>query len=392
MAKLLIVDKERATRKSLGDLFEKENYHVITCESADACKTLIGKNPYDLIIYDADMPDVDGYSFINIVINRQLGTPVILFGANPTAEYVSKCLHAGVEYFFEKPFPLKELITEVRHILTNAPVELQKKEVKVKSKKESGAIPEITGNSRAILAIKEDIRRIAPRYNRVLITGDNGTGKELVARWLHELSNHKDAPFIAVNCAAISSELIEATLFGHEKGSFTSADKQCIGKFELANGGTLFLDEIGDMSLVAQSKVLRALQENKICRVGGMKDIDVDVKVVAATNKNLREEILRGNFREDLYYRLNVIPIHVPPLVERRDDIPLLVEQFNRLLSNKWQTEMVEVTPEAMYMLQQREWPGNIRQLQNIVERLMLFSDDRKITPSLVERHCCNEW
>lgn len=391
MAKLLIVDKERATRKSLYELFLNEKYDIEACESADECKAHIGKTKYDLIIYDADTPALDGYSFMNMVNNRELNTPVILVGANPSANYVSKCLHGGAEYFFEKPFPLRELLAEVRHILANVPDKQQKKEVKVKCKKDGETIPEITGNSPRIMAIKEIIRKIAPRYSRALITGANGTGKELVAHWLHELSDRKDAPFIAVNCAAISSELIEATLFGHEKGSFTSADKQCMGKFELANGGTLFLDEIGDMSLAAQSKVLRALQENKICRVGGMKDIDVDVKVVAATNKNLQEEILKGNFREDLFYRLNVIPIHVPPLAERREDIPLLVDQFNRLLSTKWHTEVAEVTPEAMSMLQQRDWPGNIRQLQNVVERLLMFSDDRKITPSLIESHCCNE-
>lgn len=391
MAKLLIVDKERAIRKSLKDLFQNEKYDIETCESADECKVLIAKNKYDLIIYDANTPMLDGCSFMNMANNRELNTPVILSGTHPTAEYVSKCLHSGVEYFFEKPFPLKELLTEVRYVLSRAPEPLHKKEEKVKCKKEEETIPEITGNTPRIVAIKDIIRKIAKRYSRVLITGANGTGKELVARWLHELSERKNGPFIAVNCAAISSELIEATLFGHEKGSFTSADKQCMGKFELANGGTLFLDEIGDMSLAAQSKVLRALQENKICRVGGMKDIDIDVKVVAATNKNLHEEILKGNFREDLFYRLNVIPIHVPPLVERRDDIPLLVDQFNKLLSTKWHTDVAEVTPEAMKMLQQREWPGNIRQLQNVVERLLMFSEDKRITTGLIENHCCNE-
>lgn len=332
------------------------------------------------------MPELDGYSFINLLNNREISIPVIMFAMHPTAEFVTKCLHEGVEYFFDTPFPLKELLMEVRRITAGVP---PKKEKRDSAAKETRKIPEITGATPKMMDIKATIKIVAQKYSRALITGANGTGKELVACWLHEYSDRKAGPFVAVNCAAISSELIEATLFGHEKGSFTSADSQHIGKFEMANGGTLFLDEIGDMSLAAQSKVLRALQENKICRVGGNKDIDINVKVIAATNKNLYEEMLKGNFREDLFYRLNVINIHVPALCDRRDDIPLLIEQFNRLLSEKWNQEPKEITPEAIEMLKNKDWPGNIRQLQNEMERLIIYAQDDKITPSLIEKYCC---
>lgn len=386
MAKLLIVDNDRGTKKSLTELFENEKYIVTACESADDCKRLISKGKYDLIIFRANMPELDGYSFINLLNNRGISIPVIMFAMHPTAEFVTKCLHEGVEYFFDTPFPLKELLMEVRRITAGAP---PKKERRESAAKESHKIPEITGTTPRMMDIKATIKIVAQKYSRALITGANGTGKELVACWLHEYSDRKGGPFVAVNCAAISSELIEATLFGHEKGSFTSADSQHIGKFEMANGGTLFLDEIGDMSLAAQSKVLRALQENKICRVGGNKDIDINVKVIAATNKNLYEEMLKGNFREDLFYRLNVINIHVPALCDRRDDIPLLIEQFNRLLSEKWNQEPKEITPEAIEMLKNKDWPGNIRQLQNEMERLIIYAQDGKITPALIEKYCC---
>ena len=385
MAKILVIDHQRASRNNLVEILELEKYNVTACEYATDCKRLILKNKYDLIIYNAHMPDMNGVSFINYVHNKDIDTAIIMTTDKPDLDIIVKCMREGVVDFIEKPFDVNRLLVSVKQILSKVGL---KKEFKQLHKKVIETIPEIIGSSSQVMEIKRMIERVSGSDVRVLITGSNGTGKELVARWLHELSPRKAEPLIEVNCAAIPNDLIESELFGHEKGAFTSASDKHIGKFELANGGTLFLDEIGDMSLSAQAKVLRVLQEGKICRVGGTKEISVDVRIFAATNKDLIAEIARSNFREDLYHRLNVIPIHVPKLAERSEDIPLLVNKFILSISKRRGEAPKEITKEAMLLLQNRPWPGNIRELQNNIERLVILCDG-VIVPTDIDQYCC---
>lgn len=387
MAKLLVIDNQRSIRKNLTELLENEKYAVTTSDNTEECKNLLIKNKYDLVIYNAYMPDLDGIGFLNFLKNKDVDVAVIMSADHFEVDDVIKCMREGAYDFIERPCNLHKLLFAVRNALSNISL---KKECRKLHVRVIETIPEIMGTSPQMQAIKKMIQKVSKCESRVLITGANGTGKELVARWLHELSNRKASPLIEVNCAAIPNELIESELFGHEKGSFTSADSKRIGKFEQADGGTLFLDEIGDMSLSAQAKVLRALQENKIGRVGGVKDIDVDVRVIAATNKNLREEITKGNFREDLYHRLNVIQIHVPSLAERKEDIPQLINQFNESLSKRRGVLPKVITEEAISALQNRAWTGNIRELQNMVERLIILCDDT-VTSEDISTYCLCE-
>ncbi|MGQ3012541.1 MAG: sigma-54-dependent transcriptional regulator [Flavobacteriales bacterium] len=385
MSKILIIDDERAIRRSIREILEYEKYEVV--EAEDGMKGLdeAAKNDFDLIFCDIKMQKMDGIEVLEQLMQRQTDTPVIMISGHGNIETAVDCLKMGAYDYLAKPIDLNRLLVSVRNALDRKSLV---KETKVLKKKiqQKGTGTEIVGTSKAILEIKSLIDRVAPTDARVLITGSNGTGKELVARSLHEKSRRAEMPLLEVNCAAIPSELIESELFGHEKGSFTSAIKQRKGKFEQAHGGTLFLDEIGDMSLPAQAKVLRALQENKISRVGGDGDISVDVRILAATNKDLAEEIAKGNFREDLYHRLNVIPIHVPALNDRKEDIPLLANHFLNLITEEQNLPRIEFTPDGLSALQELNWPGNIRELRNVIERLLILCND-KITAEDVETY-----
>ncbi|MBL0912986.1 MAG: sigma-54-dependent Fis family transcriptional regulator [Bacteroidia bacterium] len=385
MSKILIIDDERAIRRSIREILEYEKYEVV--EAEDGMKGLdeAAKNDFDLIFCDIKMQKMDGIEVLEQLMQRQTDTPVIMISGHGNIETAVDCLKMGAYDYLAKPIDLNRLLVSVRNALDRKSLV---KETKVLKKKiqQKGNGTEIVGTSKAIQEIKSLIERVAPTDARVLITGSNGTGKELVARSLHEKSRRAEMPLLEVNCAAIPSELIESELFGHEKGSFTSAIKQRKGKFEQAHGGTLFLDEIGDMSLSAQAKVLRALQENKISRVGGDGDISVDVRILAATNKDLAEEIAKGNFREDLYHRLNVIPIHVPALNDRKEDIPLLANHFLNLITEEQNLPRIEFTPDGLSALQELNWPGNIRELRNVIERLLILCND-KITAEDVETY-----
>lgn len=385
MSKILIIDDERAIRRSIREILEYEKYEVV--EAEDGMKGLdeAARNDFDLIFCDIKMQKMDGIEVLEQLMQRQTDTPVIMISGHGNIETAVDCLKMGAYDYLAKPIDLNRLLVSVRNALDRKSLV---KETKVLKKKiqQKGTGTEIVGTSKAILEIKSLIERVAPTDARVLITGSNGTGKELVARSLHEKSRRAEMPLLEVNCAAIPSELIESELFGHEKGSFTSAIKQRKGKFEQAHGGTLFLDEIGDMSLSAQAKVLRALQENKISRVGGDGDISVDVRILAATNKDLAEEIAKGNFREDLYHRLNVIPIHVPALNDRKEDIPLLANHFLNLITEEQNLPRIEFTPGGLSALQELNWPGNIRELRNVIERLLILCND-KITAEDVETY-----
>ena len=375
MARLLIVDDEASIRKTLREILEFEKYEVH--ESPDGLDALVKlkQTQYDVVIMDIKMPKMDGMEALERVNLLAPDTPVIMISGHANIDVAVDAVKKGAFDFISKPPDLNRLLITVRNAMDKSSLITETKVLKRKvSKSKTQAI---IGDSDAIGSIKSTIDRVAPTEARVLITGQNGTGKELVARWLHEKSARKDGNIIEVNCAAIPSELIESELFGHEKGSFTSAHKQRIGKFELANGGTIFLDEIGDMSLKAQAKVLRALQENKITRVGGDREISVDVRVVAATNKDLRREIKAGRFREDLYHRLAVIIIHVPPLNDRREDIPLLVEHFNKMVCTEYGVPPKTFTKEAITALQNVNWTGNIRELRNVTERLIILSGEQ---------------
>ncbi|WP_419698291.1 sigma-54-dependent transcriptional regulator [Mucilaginibacter sp. NFX135] len=380
MAKILIIDDERAIRNTLREILEYEDYDVEDVDNGVDGLQLIEKNDYDLVLCDIKMNRMDGMEVLTEGLAIKPDLPFIMISGHGTVETAIEASKKGAFDFISKPPDLNRLLITVRNALDRGSLVVEAKVLKRKVSK----VREILGNSQAIVKIKETIDRVAPTDARVLITGANGSGKELVARWLHEKSNRSAAPIIEVNCAAIPSELIESELFGHEKGSFTSAIKQRIGKFESASGGTLFLDEIGDMSQSAQAKVLRALQENKITRVGGEKEIDVDVRVVAATNKDLLKEIEAGNFRMDLYHRLSVILIHVPPLVERKDDIPLLTQSFLDEICNEYGMPVKKISDAALDALKALPWTGNIRELRNMVERLIILSD-KTITDSDVK-------
>ena len=370
--KILIIDDEAPIRASLKEILEYENYQVMEAEDGAEGLKLATKFAFDVVFCDIKMPKMDGLEVLDALVEKGIDGRVIMISGHGTVETAVQAIKVGAFDFIQKPLDLNRILLTVRHALDQGQLEQETERLTRKIQTERSTA--IVGDSPAIREIVELICTVAPSDARVLITGANGTGKELVARQLHELSARHNAPFIEVNCAAIPSELIESELFGHEKGAFTSAVKQRKGKFEQAQGGTLFLDEIGDMSASAQAKVLRALQENRISRVGGEKEIEVDVRVVAATNKDLRAEIAEGNFREDLYHRLAVIPVHVPALNDRRDDVPLLVTHFLKIICEQHGKVLLNVKDDAMASLQSANWTGNIRELRNVVERLVILT------------------
>ena len=368
MPRILIIDDEAPIRRVLRDILENESYQVDDASTGMEALQQIKDQDFDAIFCDIKMPEMDGIEVLE-AIRKESDVPVIMLSGHGTIETAVEAIKKGAFDFIPKPPDLNRLLITLRNALDKKNLATENKVLKKAVKLQNQMI----GESGPMLEVKDMIDKVAPTNARVLITGENGTGKELVARQLHELSARCHGPFIEVNCAAIPAELIESQLFGHEKGSFTSAIKQKKGDFELADGGTLFLDEIGDMSLSAQAKVLRALQENKIVRVGGEKEIPVNVRILAATNKNLKMEIEKGNFREDLYHRLSVIVIQVPPLRERKDDIPLLVGNFLEIIAQDMGKPVPTFEPEALEALKQYQWTGNIRELRNIVERLVIL-------------------
>jgi two-component system nitrogen regulation response regulator NtrX len=385
MPSILIADDEKAIRKTLREILEYENYKVDEAEDGQKAYDMLKDGEYDVALCDIKMPKMDGLEVLEKLKKEGLETQIIMISGHGNIETAVDAVRSGAFDFISKPPDLNRLLITVRNALDKSTLVTETKVLKRKVTKTR----EIVGGSPAIQKIKDTIERVAPTDARVLITGENGTGKELVARWLHEKSKRAELPLIEVNCAAIPSELIESELFGHEKGAFTSAIKQKQGKFELANGGTLFLDEIGDMSLSAQAKVLRALQENKITRVGGDKDLNVDVRVIAATNKDLVREIEEGRFRMDLYHRLSVIIIHVPTLNDREDDIPLLAEKFVKEVCEDYGVPKKIITPKALEELKNMRWEGNIRELRNVIERLIILSET-KITDDDVKLFVTN--
>ncbi len=377
MTKILIVDDERSIRNSLAELLEMEGYSVIKAEDGEQALELIANEEISLIISDIKMPKMDGDQFLNIVTNSYPEIPMIMISGHGSIESAVDCIHKGAADFVEKPIDMNRMLVSVKNALDKGMLIVENKKLRRKIHKSRGG--EIIGSSEAVKSVLKVIEKVAPTDARVLITGSNGTGKELAARHIHLSSHRVDKPFIEVNCAAIPSELIESELFGHEKGSFTSAIKQRKGKFEQAEKGTIFLDEIGDMSLAAQAKVLRALQENKISRVGSDADILVDVRVIAATNKNLINEIKAGRFREDLFHRLSVIEINIPSLSERIEDIDELVYHFLEQYSSEMGNPGMKIESEALGLLKKLPWTGNVRELRNIVERLVILSESPKI-------------
>ncbi len=385
MARILIVDDLEAIRKTLAEILTLQNYEVDEAVDGLAALAKLKRNTYDVIILDVKMPNMDGLEALDRIAALKIESQVIMMSAHGDIETALVAVRKGAYDFIQKPVDLNRLLITIRNAMDRSMLVTETKVLKTRVR--NYKTQEIIGESKAIMEIKDMIEKVAPSDSRILITGSNGTGKELVARWVHEKSPRSSGPIIEVNCAAIPSELIESELFGHEKGSFTGAYKQKIGKFEQANGGTLFLDEIGDMSLSAQAKVLRALQEHKITRVGGDKEIKVNVRVIAATNKNLTEEIKNRNFREDLYHRVAVIPIHVPSLNDRADDIPLLVNHFLTLVCNEQGIPVKTIEETGIKALQNYEWTGNIRELRNIIERLVILSHSTIITEAEVYQH-----
>ena len=373
MARILIVDDEASIRRTLKDILEFESF--IVDEAADGMEGVVKvkQGSYDVVILDVKMPKLDGMEALERIQAMQSDLPVIMISGHGDINTAVEAVKKGAFDFIQKPTDLNRLLITIRNAMDKSSLIEEKKTLQKKVSK-SKTQPMI-GSSVLMEKINRTIEMVAPTEARVLINGQNGTGKELVARWIHEKSNRNGSSLVEVNCAAIPSELIESELFGHEKGSFTSAHKQRLGKFELANGGTLFLDEIGDMSLSAQAKVLRALQENKITRVGGEKELSVDVRIIAATNKDLRKEIAKGNFREDLYHRLAVIVVEVPSLAERSEDIPQLVEHFTNTICEEYNIPVKNVEQEAVKLLQECPWTGNIRELRNVIERLIILSN-----------------
>jgi two-component system, NtrC family, nitrogen regulation response regulator NtrX len=382
MGLILIIDDEKSIRNSLKEILEFEGYEVDTAENGLEGLSIIKDSDYDLVICDIKMPKMDGKELLTKVQTMDVPPKFIMISGHGNVDTAIESVKLGAFDYIPKPPDMNKLLITVKNALEN---KVLKEETKV-LKRRIEQSTEITGDSESIKRIKATIEKVAPTDARVLITGENGTGKELVARWIHEKSHRSKGPFIEVNCAAIPNELIESELFGHEKGSFTSAINQRKGKFELANGGTLFLDEIGDMDQSAQSKVLRALQEAKITRIGGDKDINIDVRVIAATNKKIDQEIAMGNFRMDLYHRLSVILIHVPTLNERKDDIPMLAEQFCEEVCLHQGIAVKIITPYALKLLQEYEWTGNIRELRNVIERLVILGGS-KITEEDVQNY-----
>ena len=368
--KILVVDDERAIRNSLKEILSDEGYEVDTAEDGAAGFTLAERERYNIIFCDIKMPGMDGIEFLDKVMEAGLDSAVVMISGHGDIDTAVECIKKGAFDFIQKPLDLNRILITIKNATEKVSLV---KETRILKKKVYGQ--RMVGESEAIRNIQDMITKVAATDARVLIMGPNGSGKELVARSLHEQSTRSAMPYIEVNCAAIPSELIESELFGHEKGSFTSAIKQHKGKFEQADGGTLFLDEIGDMSLAAQAKVLRVLQEKKLSRVGSDKDIEVNVRVIAATNKDLREEIEAKRFREDLYHRLSVIIIRVPSLEERTSDIPLLIDFFVKQICTETGMPEKVFSPEAVALLQEKKWPGNIRELKNVVERLLILGD-----------------
>jgi DNA-binding NtrC family response regulator len=372
MSKILVIDDEKAIRNTLKDVLEYEKHEVDLAEDGASAIGLFSANSYDVVLCDIKMQKMDGLEVLQKLMDISSVTPVIMISGHGNIDTAVEAIKKGAYDFLEKPLDLNRLLITIRNAMDKSTLITQTQVLKNKISK----MYEIVGESDAIMKVKDMIDRVAPTEARILITGANGTGKELVAHQIHEKSSRAKGPFVEVNCAAIPSELIESELFGHEKGSFTSAIKQHIGKFEQANGGTLFLDEIGDMSLSAQAKVLRALQENRITRVGSDKDIQVNVRVVTATNKNIRKEIESNNFREDLYHRLSVILIYVPSLNERAEDIPILAEYFNSLICKEYGMSKKTIKKDAIKELQKIDWTGNIREFRNVLERLIILCKD----------------
>jgi two-component system nitrogen regulation response regulator NtrX len=373
MSKILVIDDERSIRRALKEIFEFESYDVHEAENGKEGFDKIKNNSYDLVFCDIKMPEMDGIEVLEALQKEKIDVPMIMISGHGNIETAVESIKKGAFDFIEKPLDLNRILVTLRNAKERVQLVEEKNVLKTTVRKFKGS--SIIGETEGILKIKEMIEKVAPSDARVLITGGNGTGKELVARSLHDNSNRKKMQFIEVNCAAIPSELIESELFGHEKGAFTSAVKDKKGKFELASGGTLFLDEIGDMSASAQAKVLRALQENVIQRVGGERDIKVDCRIVAATNKDLRQEINEGRFREDLYHRLAVIPLHVPSLNERREDIPLLADHFLTMVCAEQGIPRKKFSADALENLKNIDWTGNIRELRNVVERLVILCE-----------------
>ena len=366
--KVLIVDDERAIRYSLKEILEMENYQVETAENGLEGLQKAQKEKYDAIFCDIKMPEMDGTEMLVKIIEEGIESPVIMVSGHADITTAVDCIKKGAFDFIEKPLDLNRILITLKNATDKANLV---KETKILKKKIYGR--EMVGESMPVAHLKEMIGKVAPTQASVLITGPNGSGKELVAQSIYQLSERSMMPFVEVNCAAIPSELIDSELFGHKKGSFTSAIRDHKGKFEQADGGTIFLDEIGDMSLPAQAKVLRVLQEKKLTPVGGDKEITVDVRVIAATNKNLQEEIAKGNFREDLYHRLSVIVLRVPALDDRKEDIPILVQHFAEQICAESGKAVPTFEPEAVKLMQERPWPGNIRELRNVVERLLIL-------------------
>ncbi|MCR5548249.1 MAG: sigma-54 dependent transcriptional regulator [Bacteroidales bacterium] len=369
--KILVIDDERAIRNSLKEILSDEGYAVETAENGEEGLQAADKEKYDVIFCDIKMPGMDGIEVLGKLVEAGIETPVVMISGHGDIDTAVECIKKGAFDFIQKPLDLNRILITIKNAGDKANLVTQ---TRILKKKVYGQ--QMVGSSEPMRHIREMIDKVAGTDARVLILGANGTGKELVARSLHQTSNRSAMPYIEVNCAAIPSELIESELFGHEKGSFTSAIKQHKGKFEQADGGTLFLDEIGDMSLAAQAKVLRVLQEKKLSRVGSDKDIEVDVRVIAATNKDIQHEIEEGRFREDLYHRLSVIVIKVPTLDERKDDIPELVDYFVAQICSESAMKRKTFSPEAVKALQEKNWTGNIRELRNVVERLLILGDD----------------
>jgi DNA-binding NtrC family response regulator len=380
MAKILVIDDEKNIRGTLKDILEFEKHNVTLAEDGKAALTAVENGEFDLIFSDIKMPEMDGIELLAKIKEMGVGTPVVMISGHGNIETAVECIKTGAFDFVEKPIDLNRLLVVLRNALEKKNLTQETKRLRKKVEKQL----QMVGNSAPIQKVLDMIERVAPTEARVMITGENGTGKEVVAQLLHKMSSRSETPFVEVNCAAIPSELIESELFGHEKGSFTSAIKQRIGKFEQADGGTIFLDEVGDMSLSAQTKVLRVLQESELTRVGSDKAIRGNVRVCAATNTDLKKEIEAGNFREDLFHRLNVIPIHVPTLDERKEDIPLLINHFNELICAEQGITQKTFDDDAISALQARSWTGNIRELRNVVERLIILSNS-KITKKDVE-------
>lgn len=387
-ATILVVDDEHSIRRTLREILEYEGYAVDEAVDGDEALAKLRDGRYDLVLLDIKMPRRDGMEVLRALANEQPELPVVMISGHGTIETAVEATRLGAFDFIEKPPDLNRLLLTVRNALERGQLQTENQRFRqVLTERWEGELTPMLGESPAIKRVIETIHRVAPTEARVLITGEPGTGKELVARWIHHLSGRKDGPMVEVNCAAIPSELIESELFGHEKGAFTGATRLRIGKFEQAHGGTLFLDEIGDMSLAAQAKVLRALQEHRIQRVGGERSIAVDVRVVAATNKDLWKLVEEGKFREDLYHRLSVILIHVPPLRDRRDDIPIIARYALERLARRNGMLPKAFEPDALEQLKRYEWRGNVRELYNVVERLLILSDGPSITARDVQRY-----